>query len=95
MFSNRNSWLCLGSGVHLDEHLYWKPHVAITAKKLQRANGALSKLRHYMPLKSLVNVYHSLFTIPYLPLICVMLVNSGAFVIILSLTEYSHSRKQP
>ena len=48
-------------GVHLDEHLNWKPHVAITAKKLQRANGALSKLRHYMPLKSLVNVYHSLF----------------------------------
>ena len=49
-------------GVRLDEHLNWKSHISETAKKLQRANGALSKLCHYIPLKSLVNIYHALFS---------------------------------
>ena len=30
--------------------------------KLRRANGALSKLRHYIPLKTLVNIYHAIFS---------------------------------
>ena len=49
-------------GVRLDKHLNWKSHISETAKKLQRANGALSKLCHYIPLKSLVNIYHALFS---------------------------------
>ena len=48
-------------GVHLDEHLDWKTHIDSIAIKLKRANGALSKLRHYIPLKSLINIYHALF----------------------------------
>ena len=48
--------------VHQDKHLNWKSHISETAKKLQRANGALSKLCHYIPLKSLVNIYHALFS---------------------------------
>ena len=48
-------------GVHLDEHLNWKTHVSSIASKLQRANGVLSKIRHYVPLKSLVNIYHGIF----------------------------------
>ena len=48
-------------GVHLDEHLNWKSHVTVTSKKLQRANGVLSKLRHFMPQQSVLNVYHALF----------------------------------
>ena len=49
-------------GVYLDEHLTWKPHINYVASKLQRANGAISKLRHYVPLKTLINVYHSIFS---------------------------------
>ena len=49
-------------GVHLDEHLTWKQHVSFVANKLRRANGAISKLRHYLPLNQLVNVYHAIFS---------------------------------
>ena len=48
-------------GVHLDEHLNWKTHTASVAVKLRRANGALSKLRHFVPTKTLLNVYHAIF----------------------------------
>lgn len=49
-------------GVHVDEHLSWKYHVSSVATKLQRANGMLSKIRHYVPLKSLLNIYHAIFS---------------------------------
>ena len=45
----------------LDQHLSWKPHIADIATKLQRANGMLSKLCHYLPLQLLVNIYRSIF----------------------------------
>ena len=48
-------------GVHLDEHLNWKTHISSIAPKLRRANGALSKLRHYVPSKVLLSVYHAIF----------------------------------
>ena len=48
-------------GVHLDEHLNWKVHIGIVAAKLRRANGAISKLRHYVPHDVLLNVYHAIF----------------------------------
>ena len=48
-------------GVHLDEHLSWRTHIASIATKLRRANGALSKLRHYVPTQILLNVYHAIF----------------------------------
>ena len=47
--------------VHLDEHLNWKTHIASIATKLRRANGALSKLRHFVPTKIALNVYHAIF----------------------------------
>ena len=49
-------------GVRLDEHLNWKLYSFGIANKLQRACGALSKLRHYIPLKLLLNVYHAIFS---------------------------------
>ena len=49
-------------GVRIDEHLSWKPHIFETANKLRRANGALSKLRLYIPLKTLVGIYHAIFS---------------------------------
>ena len=48
-------------GVHLDEHLNWKVHTAFVASKLRRANGAISKLRHYVPRSILLNIYHAIF----------------------------------
>ena len=48
-------------GVHLDEHLNWKTHLGVEASKLRRANGALSKLRHLVPTRILINVYHAVF----------------------------------
>ena len=48
-------------GVYLDEHLSWKPHTSAISTKLRRANGALSKLRHYVPFKVFLNVYHAIF----------------------------------
>ena len=48
-------------GVYLDEHLTFSTHIANLSLKLQRANGVLSKLRHYVPLKILVGIYYALF----------------------------------
>ena len=47
-------------GIRIDQHLDWKSHISETSIKLRRANGALSKLRHYIPLKTLVNIYHAI-----------------------------------
>ena len=49
-------------GVHLDEHLNWKIHISTVASKLCRANGALSKLRHFVPTQILLNIYHAIFS---------------------------------
>ena len=49
-------------GTRIDQHLDWKSHISETSIKLRRANGALSKLRHYIPLKTLVNIYHAIFS---------------------------------
>lgn len=48
-------------GVYLDEHLNWNKHVSELSTKLQRANGAIAKLRHYVPLKVLIGVYYAIF----------------------------------
>ena len=50
------------SGQRINQHLDWKSHVYETSIKLRRVNGALSKLRHYISLKTLVNIYHQLFS---------------------------------
>ena len=39
-------------GIRIDQHLDWKSFISETSIKLRRANGALSKLRHYIPLKT-------------------------------------------
>ena len=45
----------------IDEHLNWKHHIDFVCNKLKRANGALSKLRHYVDKKTLRSLYFSLF----------------------------------
>ena len=44
-------------GIFLDENLNWKKHTSILSSKLRRADGALAKLRHFLPLNTLISVY--------------------------------------
>ena len=48
-------------GVYIDENLNWDHHKNFVSNKLKRANGALIKLRHYVPDKTLTSLYFSLF----------------------------------
>ena len=49
-------------GVHLDSTLSGKAHCTVLASKLRRANGLLSKIRHYVPKEELTSIYHALFS---------------------------------
>ena len=49
-------------GVYLDEHLNWSYHVDALAAKLTRASGMLAKIRHYVNEKTLLNIYHGIFS---------------------------------
>ena len=48
-------------GVYIDSNLGWKSQIDDVAIKLKRANGALSKIRHYVPQNILPQVYYALF----------------------------------
>ena len=50
------------SGVLVDEHLSWKYHISELRKKLSRTSGLFFKLRHHIPLPTLVCLYNSLFS---------------------------------
>jgi len=47
-------------GVVLDNKLTWNTHIAHVKKQISQACGALTKLRHYLPINSLRTVYYSL-----------------------------------
>ena len=49
-------------GVYLDETLSGKQHCEELTKKLSRANGILSKARHYVPPEILRNIYFATFS---------------------------------
>ena len=48
-------------GVLIDENLSWDQHVKDLSNKLSRANGIISKLRHYVPKSAVQSVYHAIF----------------------------------
>ena len=48
-------------GVEIDENLTWKPHIAGTSSKLNKANAMLSKIRHFVDQKTLKAIYHAIF----------------------------------
>ena len=48
-------------GIIIDEHLTWSNHINILACKLSRANGMLSKIRHYVSYKTLISIYYAIF----------------------------------
>ena len=48
-------------GMYIDETLSWDHHINELCKKLSRANGIISKLRHNAPLETRLQVYYALF----------------------------------
>ena len=48
-------------GIHIDKNLSWDSHIQQLTKKLSRANGIISKLRHFAPRNVCLNVYYALF----------------------------------
>ena len=49
-------------GVHLDDVLSGWKHCKVLTEKLNRANGMLCKVRHYVPKDELVSIYHAIFS---------------------------------
>ena len=47
-------------GVIVDSHLSWKPHILNVSKKIGRSIGIMYKLREFMDIKMLKNIYYSL-----------------------------------
>ena len=45
----------------MDEHLTFKNHMDTVKLKLNRANGLLAKLRHYVSPKILRTIYYAIF----------------------------------
>mgnify|MGYP006973436817 CR=1 FL=1 len=44
-------------GIMIDSHLNWKSQVNYISTKIKRNIGFLSKIRHYVNLKTLTNLY--------------------------------------
>ena len=47
-------------GVYIDKKLSWKPHVDYICKKISKTCGVMSKIRHYVGIDTLKNVYYAL-----------------------------------
>ena len=47
-------------GILIDTNLSWKPQIECIVKKIKRSVGILSKLRHYVNIDILTNLYYSL-----------------------------------
>jgi retron-type reverse transcriptase len=52
-------------GVHIDELLTWREHIAVISKKISKNIGIISRIRHLLPRHILVNLYYTLIY-PYL-----------------------------
>ena len=48
-------------GINIDENLTWKQQISDIAIKLNKGNGILSKLRHFIDRKTLKSIYHTIF----------------------------------
>ena len=47
-------------GITIDSHLNWKNHIFNVSKKISRSIGIMYKLREFMNIKMLINIYYSL-----------------------------------
>ena len=55
-------------GIMLDTNLNWKSHVNCISKTIKRSIGKLSKIRYYVTLDVLTNLFYALLAIPFLDL---------------------------
>ena len=51
-------------GVLIDKNLTWRPHIDQIASKISKILGIIAKLRHHVPLNTLLQIYRSLI-FPY------------------------------
>ena len=49
-------------GIYLDETLSGNTHCSVLIKKLIRANGMLTKVRHFVPNSEISSIYHAIFS---------------------------------
>ena len=49
-------------GIIIDENLSWKYHITELTKKLSTTSGIFIKIRHFLPLDILKNLYYSIFS---------------------------------
>ena len=47
-------------GIMIDSHLNWKSQASYISKTIKRTIGNLSKIRHFVNLKTITNLCHSL-----------------------------------
>ena len=47
-------------GILIDSNLGWKNYISPVASKIRKTIGTISKLRHFMPRNTLINIYKSL-----------------------------------
>ena len=47
-------------GILIDCHLNWKEHIQQISKKISRGIGILCKIRHYVDVKILLQLYHAI-----------------------------------
>ena len=52
-------------GVMIDDSVSWKYHIAYICSQISRNIGIISKLRHYLPIKQLEQIYYNLIY-PYI-----------------------------
>ena len=58
-------------GIDLDKYLTWKHQINNVTIKLNEANAMLSKIRHYVDIKTLKSLFHAIFEshLPYASLV--------------------------
>ena len=47
-------------GIHIDTHLNWKSHISYISKKIKRSIGILSKIRHFVNISILIQLYYTM-----------------------------------
>ena len=58
-------------GILIDCHLNWKEHIQQISKKISRGIGVLCKIRHYVDVKILVQLYHAII-LPFFSYSCIV-----------------------
>ena len=58
-------------GILIDCHLNWKEHIQQLSKKISRGIGVLCKIRHYVNVKILTQLYHAII-LPFFSYCCIV-----------------------